>query len=257
MAVPSRHVELEGAWNFRDLGGYMSADGRMVRWRRLFRADGLDRLTDADLSRVSTLGLRTVVDLRTSDEVARGRSATEATDLNSHAGSGPPAWHHLPMLDVLPPREDYGAWAGSSYVADQYLAMVDSAAGTIATFLELLFDPEAYPVVYHCFAGKDRTGVLTALVLGLVGVPDDDIVADYALSKVAMHRLLDWLREQYGEQIAELESSAAAIVAAEPETMSEFLARFRARYGSFDAYAEGIGHPEAGQVLAGLLLEGS
>lgn len=241
-----RRLELERAWNFRDLGGYRGRDGRAVRWRRLFRADGLDRLTEADLRQVETLGLRTVIDLRTEDEVARGRLAATA---------GEPVWHHLPMLDVLPPREEYEAWAGAAYVAEQYLAMTGSASASVATFLDVVCRPEAYPLVFHCFAGKDRTGILTALVLGLLGVPDEDIVEDYALSRAAMVQLLAWLRAEAGEQAAELEARSAAIVAAEPETMAAFLEGFRARYGSFDGYAAGLGHAHAGALLAEVLLE--
>ena len=189
MSAPLRRLELERAWNFRDLGGYRARDGRAVRWRRLFRADGLDRLTEADLRQIETLGLRTVIDLRTEDEVARGRLAPTA---------GEPAWHHLPMLDVLPPRRSTRPGPGPAYVADQYLAMTASAAGSVAAFLELVCTPDAYPLVFHCFAGKDRTGILTALVLGLLGVADADIVEDYALSRAAMHPLLAWLRARDG-----------------------------------------------------------
>jgi protein tyrosine/serine phosphatase len=243
-----RRLDLEGAWNFRDLGGYRSGDGRRVRWRRLFRADGLDRLTAADLVHVEQLQLRTVVDLRTGDEVAKGRVA---------AGAGEFDWYHLPMLDVLPARERYETWVDPVHVAEQYLGMVSAAPDSIAGFLRLACNRNSYPLVFHCFAGKDRTGILTALVLGLLGVDDEDIAADYALSQVAMHRLLDWLRAQYGESAAQLqlESSAAAIVAAEPETMAEFLRRFRHAYGSFEAYAAGVGCPDAAACLGDILLE--
>ena len=87
---------------------------------------------------------------------------------------------------------------------------------------------------------------------------DDDIAADYALSAAAMHRLLAWLRAQYQEAATELErleSSAAALVAAEPETMAAFLRQFRAVYGSFEAYAASVGYPDAAERLAGILLE--
>lgn len=243
---PIRRLEFEGAWNFRDLGGYRARDGRQVRWRRLFRADGLDRLTGADLAAIEQLRLRTVVDLRTGAEVAKGRLATS---------EGQAAWYHLPMLDVLPARQDYQAWIGPGNVATQYLTMMDAVPATVAAFLDLACDPEAYPLVFHCFAGKDRTGILTALVLGLLQVSDDDIAADYALSQVAMVRLLDWLRAQPGEDATELESSAAAIVAAEPATMTAFLEGFRLRYGTFDDYATGLGRPAAGTRLAEILLE--
>ncbi len=244
--APVRRMDLEGVWNFRDLGGYVTGDGRRLRWRRLFRADGLDRLTEGDLHRVGALRLRTVVDLRTGDEVAKGRVAVTA---------GHQSWHHLPMLDVLPPREDYEAWVGPANVAEQYLAMTTSATDTIAAFLDLVCDPDAYPLVFHCFAGKDRTGILTALILGLLGVADEDIAADYALSQEAMRSLLSWLRTVAGENQVELDSRSAAIVAAEPETMIAFLERFRAAHGSFASFAAELGHPHAAALLAEVLLE--
>jgi protein tyrosine/serine phosphatase len=250
-ADPARRLELEGSWNFRDLGGYRARDGRRLRWRRLFRADGLDRLTAADLQHIEQLQLRTVIDLRTGDEVARGRIAT-AEDAVS--------WHHLPMLDVLPPRDRYDAWVQPAQVAAQYLGMISTGTGTatVSSFLGLVCDPERYPLVFHCFAGKDRTGILTALVLGLLGVADEDIAADYALSAAAMHHLLAWLRAQYqvgAPELADLESSAAAIIAAEPETMAEFLRQFRDTYGSFGAFAAAAGYPEAADRLTDILLE--
>jgi protein-tyrosine phosphatase len=245
-AGPARRLELEGAWNFRDLGGYVGRDRRPVRWRRLFRADGLDRLTEGDLRTIEELRLRTVIDLRTGDEVARGRLASDRGEV---------AWYHLPMLDVLPPRQDYNSWVGPAYVADQYLGMIDAGAATVTAFLDLVCERDAYPLVFHCFAGKDRTGVLTALVLGLLGVADEDIVADYALSQAAMARLLEWLRAEYADNAAEIESSAAAIAAAEPETMTEFLRQFRAAHGSFEEYAASLGRTDAGLGLADILLE--
>jgi protein-tyrosine phosphatase len=245
---PARRLDLEGAWNFRDLGGYQGHDGRRLRWRRLFRADGLDRLTAADLVNIERLRLRTVVDLRTGDEVARGRLPTAAGEVD---------WYHLPMLDVLPPPEPDGAWIDPSVKAEQYLGMVSSAPDTVAGFLRLACDPGSYPLVFHCFAGKDRTGILTALVLGLLGVADDDIAADYALSRAAMPRLLEWLRansEQSGYQL-QVESNVAIIMAAEPATMTEFLRGFRDAHGSFEAYAAAVGHRDAASRLAEILLE--
>jgi protein tyrosine/serine phosphatase len=244
----TRRLELEGAWNFRDLGGYQGRDGRRLRWRRLFRADGLDRLTETDLVHVEQLRLRTVIDLRTGDEVARGRLAPAA---------GAVDWYHLPMLDVLPPPEHYGTWIDPSVKAEQYLGMVSSAPDVIAGFLRLACDPASYPLVFHCFAGKDRTGILTALVLGLLGVADDDIVDDYALSSSAMPRLLEWLRansEDRADQL-QLESNVAIIMAAEPATMTAFLRGFRKAHGSFEAYAAAVGHPDAAARLADILLE--
>jgi protein-tyrosine phosphatase len=244
--APSRLLPLEGCFNFRDLGGYRAAGGRTVRWRRLFRADGLARLTTADLAQLRTIGLRTVIDLRTADEVTkRGRIDPAHADL---------AYHHLPMIDVLPPAEELAKWADPAFVAEQYRDMLRSGAATITRALELLADGDAYPVTYHCMAGKDRTGILSALVLALLGVTDDDIVGDYALSGEAMQRLLAWLRATQPERAAEVEKGAAAVVAAEPASMAQFLSDFRHEHGSAEAYVASLGLDGVGDRLREQLL---
>ncbi len=244
-----RVIALDGCCNFRDLGGYVGADGRRLRWRWLFRADGLHRLTAADLDALAAFGLRTVIDLRSHDEVVeRGRIEWPTPDL---------AWHHLPMMDVLPPREEFQEWISPSVVADQYMAILDQGRPAVAAAVGRLADQDAYPAVYHCMAGKDRTGILTAIVLGLLGVADEDIVADYALSQRGMERMLERLRAEQPDRLAEIEGSAAAIVGSHPETMQGFLDRFRARHGSFGAYASGVlGLAGAPGALRRHLLEG-
>jgi protein-tyrosine phosphatase len=235
MALPlgNRRVEMEGCFNFRDLGGYDAGDGRTVKWQRLFRADGLQRLSSTDLKQLGDLGLATVIDLRTGQELQEvGRISWPEPDL---------AYHHLPMLDVLPDRTSYPAWVDASYVADRYAGMLEKGADAMAEALLILADPAAYPAVFHCAAGKDRTGLLAAVVLGLLGVSDEDIITDYALSQEAMGRMLAWLRAERPEIREQIESSAAAIVAAEPDTMSLFIQQLRQRYGSFSSYAESLG----------------
>jgi protein-tyrosine phosphatase len=236
MAMPlsnRRVVEMEGCFNFRDLGGYPTGDGRTVKWQRLFRADGLHRLTGTDLDQLADLGLATVIDLRTGQELEEvGRISWPAPDL---------AYHHLPMLDVLPDRTTYPSWVDASYVADRYVGMLEKGADAMAEALVILADPAAYPAVFHCAAGKDRTGLLAAVVLGLLGVSEEDIISDYALSQEAMGRMLAWLRTERPEVRDQIEGSAAAIVAAEPDTMSLFLQQLRQTYGSFASYAESLG----------------
>lgn len=250
MAVPtspSRRIDLERSFNFRDLGGYRGVGGRTVRWRTLFRADGLHRLSPADLATLADLGLHTVVDLRTAGELeARGRIEWPSGEL---------AFHHLPLMDVLPPATDYQQWSEPAHVADQYARMLTDGAAAIGSAVDLLCRPASYPLVYHCTAGKDRTGIISALVLRLLGVPDADIVADYALSAGAMVRMLAWLRRTQPVAAAEIEASAAAIVAAEPETMARFLDGLDERHGGAEAYVAALGRPDAADTLRGLLLQ--
>ena len=237
---------MEGCFNFRDLGGYRSADGGLVRWRVLFRADGLHRLTPADLRCLRRLGLRTVVDLRTAGEVDdRGR-------IEAHPDV---RYHHLPMFDVLPPVEELAQWERPEFVAAEYLRMLAAGAATMRAVLGMLTDPATYPVAYHCFAGKDRTGILSAVVLELLGVSDEDIIADYALSREGMDRMLAWLRERNPDRAEEIDASASAIAAAEPASMAAFLEGLRSEHGSADGYAESLGLAGIGERVRGVLLE--
>ncbi|MDQ2725325.1 MAG: tyrosine-protein phosphatase [Actinomycetota bacterium] len=247
-ASPGRLIPMEGCFNFRDLGGYQGADGRILRWRRLFRADGLHRLTDADRQRLDELDVRTVLDLRTPSELERhGQLSWPGREFG---------WRNLAMMDVLPEVDEFNdTWATTEGVSGQYLSILAGAAPAVTEALDALSDPSTYPVVMHCMAGKDRTGILAAIVLGLIGVADDDIVADYALSAEAMVRMLDHQRRLLPERAAALDASAAAMVHAEPATMARFLAGLRAEHGTFEDYAASLGRPGAESVLRVLLLE--
>jgi protein-tyrosine phosphatase len=243
-----RCIALEGCFNFRDLGGYETADGRRVRWRRLFRADGLHRLTDDDHVRLSDVSLATVIDLRTHDEVQeRGHFQATAGDVGRH---------HLPMLDVLPPNEEIPAWVDPAFVARRYLEMLEAGADAMAEVLALLTDPSVYPAVFHCAAGRDRTGIVAAVVLGLLGVPDDVIVADYTLSRDAMARMIDWWRAQAPDNVEEIDRRAAGVLTVAGESMAGLLAGVRDRHGSLEGYADAIGVGTAPAYLRAALLEG-
>jgi protein-tyrosine phosphatase len=234
---------MEGCFNFRDLGGYAGSDGRRVRWRRLFRADGLHRLTGADLSALADLGLASVIDLRTTEEVSeRGR-----------IGSQQVAYHHLPILDVLPPREELPTWIDAEFVARRYWQMLEGGGEAVSEVLAILADPAAYPAVFHCAAGRDRTGIVASLILALLGVSDDDIIADYVLSREAMERMVDRLRVEHPD--ADLERYIPAMLAVVPDAMIRFLEFVRAEYGSVEGYVEAIEMGGAIPYLKAALLD--
>jgi protein-tyrosine phosphatase len=243
---PSRLLALEGAFNFRDLGGYATADGRITRWRRLFRADGPHALTPADAEVLAGLGIVSIVDLRTADEAGqRGKW---------HVHVGNATYHHFPMLDVLPDEEELSGWDDPIRVGTHYLDMAARASDAIGATIRTLAQPASLPAMFHCSAGKDRTGVLAALLLGLAGVPDDTIIADYALSREAMVRMLTWLRARV-EDPEQLERYAPAVRAAEPEAMAVFLAGLRTQYGSFDAFASALAVDDVVDALRAQLLD--
>jgi protein-tyrosine phosphatase len=231
-ADPTRKVTFEGCFNFRDLGGYPTVDGHTTRWRRLFRADSLSRLTHSDVAILRELGILTVIDLRTVLEAdTQGRFPENVDGV---------AYYHLPLTDTLPGEEDSPDWGRSAFVTARYLAMLSEGTETVSAAVRLLADPHRQPAVFHCSVGKDRTGVLSGIVLGFLGVPDDVIVDDYALSYEAMLRILENLKERYPDAAEIIERYRPVILSAEPASMAGFVAGVRTTYGSFDALADAL-----------------
>jgi protein tyrosine/serine phosphatase len=223
-----RHLSFEAVFNFRDLGGYATADGRHVKWRTVFRADGIHRLSIEDLASVN---VRTVLDLRTPAELERGRC--------EHDSIG---YHHLPILQQPWTELGFeGELEPVTFLADRYVEMLDEGRESIARALHILSDDSSLPLVFHCAAGKDRTGVVAAVVLGILGVADDDIADDYSLSRLGMTRFREWVLENFPEAADAMSKQPGAFLAAPVEAMHLFLERVRARFGSFDAYVAGLG----------------
>lgn len=160
-------IELDGPINFRDLGG-PPALGGTVRHGVAYRADGLHTMTVADLETVfGRLGVTRVIDLRSADERTDPGLGLLADAVIEN--------HHVPILD-----ETSSVWAGGTVrLADLYRSMLERSADRFAHAVHLIARSEG-PVVFHCAAGKDRTGLVAALVLGLLGVDDRDICEDYA-----------------------------------------------------------------------------
>jgi protein-tyrosine phosphatase len=227
-----RLISLEGAVNFRDLGGYATVDGSVTRWRTLFRADGLSELSEADFIVMGELGIRTVVDLRSGYEVEQSRFNVDAHPVD---------FHHFPFIDELPHAEEWDRRPG--LLGAQYKEMLDDAAPQIIGALGALAAPEARPAVFHCTAGKDRTGLLSALLLSLLGVPEETVIGDYALSGQAMERLRAKLMIKYPDGkdvIADIDE----VFSAEPANMVDLFAYLRERYGSVADYAATVGVPD-------------
>ena len=230
-----RRIDLAGCFNFRDLGGYPAAPGTRVRWRQLFRSDGLHHLTAADVDRcLGALGLRRIVDLRSSAELAaEGRGLLGTRDEAE--------FHHLPLFDGAASQAP--AEARDLTLADRYFLMAEFAQQPIARVLVALAESPG-PAVYHCAAGKDRTGVISAVLLGLLGVPDEIVVADYAASQEQLDAIVERLMSTQGYQ-SMLSALPADTLHAEPETMIHLLERVREKYGSMHDYARAIGVGEA------------
>jgi protein-tyrosine phosphatase len=228
---PRRHLDLAGASNFRDLGGYPAKDGRTVRWRRIFRSNHLGHLTETDIQVLRGLGVRSAFDFRGTEERVAAMSGLE--DI---------AVHSLPIeptvVAALRARLAGGVPLSS---ADGLEAMRDSYRNYVrhntvrfrALFAHLLEDHA--PLVIHCTAGKDRTGFACALILHALGVPDDLIVEDYLLTNRFYRRdpsASSDLPEDVRQVLASVEGSflAAAFEA------------INADYGDLESYlSDGLG----------------
>jgi protein-tyrosine phosphatase len=230
-----RSIDLEGCLNFRDLGGYPTLDGRSVGWRRIYRSDGLHRLTQKDVTRLrDELGLSDLVDLRSSAELAldgRGRLESE-----------PMAFHHVPLFDGERPSAfspELKSRLEQMTLADRYFGLAETAKGPIARVIAIVAEAKG-GAVYHCAAGKDRTGVISAILLSALGVPEEFVVADYALSQRNLDAIIERLQASEGYKNM-FEALPPDTLHAEPETMVVLLARLRSRYGSVVGYLESAG----------------
>lgn len=234
--VGTRHVECEGAFNIRDLGGYPTADGSTTRWQTIYRADGLHRVDQQAARQLRDLGWQTVIDLRTFGELDHGVYRCDVAEVV-----------HLPVIqEIWDPALVDAATDPVAFLIERYLEMLDVGHGAFSAAVEILAADERRPAVFHCSAGKDRTGVLAAMILSVAGVPDEVIAADYALSGVAMDRMLDWYRTNQPEVIDRMAQQPAAFLSCPEEAMLGFLGRVRERNGSFEDYLVGAGTaPEA------------
>jgi protein tyrosine/serine phosphatase len=228
---PERFWDLQGCSNFRDLGGYHTGTGAATQWRRLFRGDAVIGATPADRGRFDDAGLRAVIDLRSTHEVALG---------GSYRAPGLVA-HHVPLGDLLDRETRWDAWSDPAYVADRYFELCVTGGDAIAEVLAILTDPAAYPAVIHCSLGKDRTGVVTALILRAIGVPTRTVVEEYALSRHGAARLVERLQARMGTDRHDLEPYLPAMLAADPRTMIAFLHRVVDEFGSVHGYLRHLG----------------
>jgi len=235
--VTERRVALAGPINFRDVGGYATDDGYAVRWGQVYRSDSLHHLTPQDGVRLAALGLRSALDFRAHDELDEvGIGGLGELEIE-HV--------HLPTTDramhiVRPPD-----WTPPTSAAGVYLTMMEHGANAYAAALDLLAQADRRPTVYFCMAGKDRTGVFSAVLLGVLGVPDETIVADYALT----HEVIDALHARTRAVRPDIDDVwdrlPPEMLGAHTTTMAELAGLVRDRFGSWRGYARSVGVAQA------------
>lgn len=246
-----RWIDLEGAVNVRDLGGMPLRGGGVTRSGMLLRADTLQELTEGDVRRLLDLGLRSVLDLRTPEEARReGRGRLGELELG---------YVNLAFIpDAVMLADDPGhaivvAERVEQERVEHYLDYLRLAGPAVVAALEWLADPDDVPAVFHCAAGKDRTGILAALVLELNGAERAAIVEDYARSNERLAAIVSRLLRlpTYSRYTGTRRSRD---LACEPEVMEQFLDRLDADHGGAAAWARSAGLPEESLArLSGLL----
>ena len=233
----SRDLVWDGVLNVRDLGGHPTEDGRETRFGRIVRADNIRRLSDEGWKALVAYGIRTIVDLRTEDELAADAPAELPVEVV-----------HVPFM-VDSPETFHAAEAASARATDMaeatrevYLIFLEGFRPNVANVIRTIAGAPEGAVLVHCAGGKDRTGLTVAFLLRMAGVGLDDIAADYALSEERLRpRHERWYAEAADE--AELER-LRRITATPPASMVGVLEELERRYGSVEAFLRAGGAPE-------------
>lgn len=238
MALHQRELAWDGVLNARDLGGHRTEDGDETRYGSIVRADSIRRLTDAGWQALVDYGVKTVIDLRSEDELADDPPAEVPVDVV-----------HVPFMERDPfdrqqvSEEVEAAAASAPDVAtatrDVYLIFLERFKQNVGNGVRAVADASAGGVVVHCVGGKDRTGLLTAFLLYLAGVDVEQIAADYALSE-------ERLRPRHEEWFAEAETEAELerlhrIAQTPPESIAGVFEELEQRYGSVEEYLRSAG----------------
>jgi protein-tyrosine phosphatase len=225
----SRLIRLQGASNFRDLGGYASELGGEVRWGMLYRAGRLDRLTPSDLGEFAALGIRTVFDLRREDE--RAQWPDPMPNVHLCLMSKVQAKSPLPHAELLI-EHDHGV----QFMRELYSGLLAHAAVEMGTLFTTLAASDALPAVFHCAVGKDRTGLVAALLLTWLGVDRETVLDDFELSDehVGQAQRDELVRRMADRGIGP--EAAAGILGASRESMADALDELDTRYGGIESY---------------------
>jgi len=226
----SRHIKLEKVVNFRDIGGYPTRDGHKIAWRRIFRSGDLAKMSPGDEHHLSReIVLKSVLDLRSDEETKRGICPLSKADVD---------YNNIPfMTDGGNREEEDKLFAQFTNMGQFYLHLVrrPEFGKCILEALELIAEAENHPLVFHCAVGKDRTGILTAVLLSVLGVTDKDIVEDYSLSGPYMEELMSSFDDD-PEIAKSIQHLPAYFWEATPESMKTFLESLQREYGSVEDY---------------------
>jgi len=230
-----RQLPLEKTCNFRDIGGYRTKDNRRMRWGQVFRSPHLAMLTDNDHNLMHRIGIKLVCDFRTREEAEAQPDrlpkdgSMEYLSLPIFHGKYDPAeaFECIKQGDI--------SWLTDDFMTNNYLKQIDDFAHLWKQFFEHLMDSKKRPLVFHCTAGKDRTGVCAALILLTAGVPESTVIADHALSNKYNAHVIEHIKleiKKFGIDPEDMRS----YLTAPREAMQAVLKHLREEYGSATEY---------------------
>ncbi len=230
-----RQLPLEKSYNFRDMGGYQTQENRRMRWGMVFRSAHLAELTDDDHDLLRRIGIRLVCDFRTVEE------ADAQPDRLPEDGSM--EYLHMPIAHgKFDPAEAIGrikkgdiSWLTDDFMTNNYLKQIDDFADLWGHFFQRLMDSQNRPLVFHCTAGKDRTGVCAALILLTAGVPESTVISDHALSNTYNAKVINRIKQEIRKFGIDPEDMRSYL-SAPRESMEAVLAHLRKDYGSAKEY---------------------
>lgn len=247
-----RHIRFESVPNFRDLGGYRTHDGRTVAWRRLFRSAALHKMNERDIVRLKQeISPRAVIDLRSPRDPEKNSEAILLEEIGAR-------YHPIPFRpDSLSyVKDEWKAYSNATHMGAIYLNRISEKpfGKRLVDALEIIAEMDSYPLVFHCSAGKDRTGVLAAMVLAAIGIVDEDVVEDYTLSAPLMKEIRDRMTSD-PETAQGVNDQPDFQWEASAESMAVFLSLLRREYGSAEGYlkANGAGSSLVDRLKGALL----
>jgi len=251
-----RVIDLQGTSNTRDIGGYATGDGHVLRWRQILRSDRLSKLTPEDFRKLEDIGVKTVIDLRTDRE--------QQHEPTVWLGEHPPRILHFPIGDA---RDEWFSaqrrlLKGNRFTEEQalrhmvtgYQNFVEAGEESLRKTMEVVLDSANWPMLIHCSAGKDRSGIAVSLILEALGVDREAIMQDYLLTNEVSHtrqKAALLARERTNSRSAGLGRTGPSaeawfpIVGVEPEMLNAFYADIDEHFGSVDAYLDELGVDQA------------
>lgn len=228
-----RNLTVEGSYNVRDLGGYATADGQQTRWKVLIRAGNLDKVTQAGCQYLINYGVKTVIDLRDEWEVEDFPNVFAQVERVRYV--------NIPLIGDALSRDEVWRLASENFARldEFYIYYLEHCQQQIANIVGAIAESGG-GTVFHCYAGKDRTGLIAALVLGVVGVSPEDIAEDYAqTSQHIPHLVTAWRNYAVnnGHDMRHFERDSGSTT----ETMVNTLNYLNKRYGGVSEYLLGCG----------------